>query len=50
MSYFSELPKGNVRISAAGKIMGAPQANSVIEAGCDYAIMGRSPATISPNA
>lgn len=42
MSYFTELPRGNVRIGAAGKIMGAPQANAVLEAGCDYAIIGRA--------
>jgi 2,4-dienoyl-CoA reductase-like NADH-dependent reductase (Old Yellow Enzyme family) len=42
MSYFTELPRGQVRIGAAGKIMGAPQANAVLEAGCDYAIIGRA--------
>jgi 2,4-dienoyl-CoA reductase-like NADH-dependent reductase (Old Yellow Enzyme family) len=42
MSYFTELPRGQVRIGAAGKIMGASQANAVLEAGCDYAIIGRA--------
>jgi hypothetical protein len=43
------LLQDNVAPGVTGKIMGAPQANAVIEAGCDCAIMGRSSATISPN-
>jgi len=43
------LPPDNAALRAAGKIMGAP-GHSVIEAGRDYAILGRSSATISPNA
>jgi 2,4-dienoyl-CoA reductase-like NADH-dependent reductase (Old Yellow Enzyme family) len=42
MSYFTDLPRGQVRIGAAGKIMGASQANAVLEAGCDHAIIGRA--------
>jgi 2,4-dienoyl-CoA reductase-like NADH-dependent reductase (Old Yellow Enzyme family) len=42
MSYFTDLPRGQVRIGAAGKIMGASQASAVLEAGCDYAIIGRA--------
>jgi 2,4-dienoyl-CoA reductase-like NADH-dependent reductase (Old Yellow Enzyme family) len=42
MSYFTELPRGNVRLGAAGKIMGAKDAQAVIEAGCDYVLIGRA--------
>jgi 2,4-dienoyl-CoA reductase-like NADH-dependent reductase (Old Yellow Enzyme family) len=42
MSYFTELPRGNVRLGAAGKVMGAEQAASVLEAGCDYVLIGRA--------
>jgi 2,4-dienoyl-CoA reductase-like NADH-dependent reductase (Old Yellow Enzyme family) len=41
MSYFTELPRGGVRLGAAGKIMGAADAMKVIEAGCDYVLIGR---------
>lgn len=42
MSYFTELPRGSVRLGAAGKIMSTEEAASVIEAGCDFAIVGRA--------
>src|SRR5262249_34674937 len=42
MSYFTELPRGNVRLGAAGKIMGAKDAQAVVEAGCDYVLIGRA--------
>jgi 2,4-dienoyl-CoA reductase-like NADH-dependent reductase (Old Yellow Enzyme family) len=42
MSYFTELPRGHVRLGAAGKITGAEQARSVLQSGCDYAIIGRA--------
>jgi len=42
MSYFTDLPRGNVRLGAAGKIAGATDAQTVIERGCDYAIIGRA--------
>ncbi len=41
MSYFTELPRGKVALGAAGKIMGAADAVKVIEAGCDYVLIGR---------
>lgn len=41
MSYFTELPRGEVRLGAAGKIMSAADAVKVIEAGCDYVLIGR---------
>ena len=41
MSYFTELPRGNVRLGAAGKITSAEAAASVIDAGCDFVLIGR---------
>ncbi|BCG04933.1 NADH-dependent flavin oxidoreductase (plasmid) [Paraburkholderia sp. PGU19] len=42
LSYFTELPRGNVRLGAAGKVMSAALAASVIEAGCDFVTIGRA--------
>ncbi|WP_176599172.1 MULTISPECIES: NADH:flavin oxidoreductase [Sphingobium] len=42
LSYFTDLPRGNVRLGAAGKIMDAATAASVIEAGCDFVTIGRA--------
>ena len=42
MSVFTELKRGDVRLGAAGKIMGAQDAAEVIEAGCDFAVIGRA--------
>jgi 2,4-dienoyl-CoA reductase-like NADH-dependent reductase (Old Yellow Enzyme family) len=42
MSYFTELPRGHVRLGAAGKIMGATDAAVVLEGGCDYVLIGRA--------
>lgn len=42
MSWFTDLPRGNVRLGAAGKVMSAHDARSVIDAGCDYVIVGRA--------
>ncbi|ABS64301.1 NADH:flavin oxidoreductase/NADH oxidase [Parvibaculum lavamentivorans DS-1] len=42
MSLFTDLPRGPVRLGAAGKIMTAQDAAEVIEAGCDFAIIGRA--------
>lgn len=42
MSYFTDLPRGNVRLGAAGKIMTAQAALGVLEAGCDFAVIGRA--------
>ncbi len=41
MSYFTELPRGPVKLGAAGKITGADDAVKVVEAGCDYVLIGR---------
>jgi 2,4-dienoyl-CoA reductase-like NADH-dependent reductase (Old Yellow Enzyme family) len=42
MSYFTELPRGNVRLGAAGNVLDAQAAHAVIEAGCDYVSIGRA--------
>lgn len=42
MSVFTELPRGNVRLGAAGKVMTGPQAQAVLDAGCDFVVIGRA--------
>lgn len=42
MSFFTDLPRGAVRLGAAGKVMSARQALAVLEAGCDYVLIGRA--------
>ena len=42
LSYFTELPRGNVRLGAAGKVMGAQSAAALIGAGCDFVVIGRA--------
>lgn len=42
LSYFTELDRGRVRLGAAGKIMDGETAASVIEAGCDFVMIGRA--------
>jgi 2,4-dienoyl-CoA reductase-like NADH-dependent reductase (Old Yellow Enzyme family) len=42
MRYFTDLPRGNVRLGVAGKIMSAKAAVEVLEAGCDFALIGRA--------
>jgi 2,4-dienoyl-CoA reductase-like NADH-dependent reductase (Old Yellow Enzyme family) len=42
MSVFTELPRGTVRLGVAGKIRNAEDAVAVIDAGCDYALIGRA--------
>lgn len=41
-SYFTELPRGNVRLGAAGKIMSAADAQHVLDAGFDFVTLGRA--------
>jgi 2,4-dienoyl-CoA reductase-like NADH-dependent reductase (Old Yellow Enzyme family) len=41
MSYFTELPRAQVRLGVAGKIMSAEQARQVLADGADYALIGR---------
>jgi 2,4-dienoyl-CoA reductase-like NADH-dependent reductase (Old Yellow Enzyme family) len=42
MSYFTELPRGGVRLGAAGKVTSAERAASVLDAGCDFVLAGRA--------
>lgn len=42
LSYFTDLPRGNVKLGAAGKIMDVATAASIIEAGCDFVTIGRA--------
>lgn len=42
MSYFAELPRGNVKLGAAGKIAGAKDAHAALANGCDFAVIGRA--------
>jgi 2,4-dienoyl-CoA reductase-like NADH-dependent reductase (Old Yellow Enzyme family) len=42
MSVFAELPRGEVRLGVAGKIRDAKDVEAVIDAGCDYALIGRA--------
>lgn len=42
MSWFTDLPRGDVRLGAAGKIRSAERAAWVVEAGCDFAMIGRA--------
>ena len=42
MSYFTDLDRGSVRLGAAGKIMTGAQANSVLNAGVDFVVIGRA--------
>jgi 2,4-dienoyl-CoA reductase-like NADH-dependent reductase (Old Yellow Enzyme family) len=42
LSYFTELPRGHVRVGAAGKVMGGRTADELIGAGCDFVVIGRA--------
>jgi 2,4-dienoyl-CoA reductase-like NADH-dependent reductase (Old Yellow Enzyme family) len=42
MSVFTDLPRGHVRLGAAGKVMTGPQAQAVLDAGCDFVVIGRA--------
>lgn len=42
MSWFTDLPRGGVRLGAAGKVMSAADAAWVVEQGCDFAVIGRA--------
>lgn len=41
-SYFTELPRGGVRLGAAGKIAGGADVRALLDAGHDFAIVGRA--------
>ena len=42
MSYFTDLPRGNVRLGCAGKIMTPDDARACLERGMDYVLLGRA--------
>ena len=42
VSFFTDLPRGNVRLGAAGKVMDAGDAAWVLDSGCDFAVIGRA--------
>ena len=42
MSCFAELPRGGVRLGAAGKVTSAESATWVLDAGCDFVLVGRA--------
>jgi 2,4-dienoyl-CoA reductase-like NADH-dependent reductase (Old Yellow Enzyme family) len=42
MSYFAELPRGNVRLGVAGKIVSGTDAAKALANGADFAIVGRA--------
>lgn len=42
LSCFMDLPRGKVRLGAAGKVMNGRTAAEVIEAGCDFVSIGRA--------
>ena len=41
-SYFAELPRGDVRLGAAGKIAGGADVRALLDAGYDFAVIGRA--------
>ena len=42
LSWFTDLDRGEVRLGAAGKIMSGPDALACLEAGADFAVIGRA--------
>jgi 2,4-dienoyl-CoA reductase-like NADH-dependent reductase (Old Yellow Enzyme family) len=42
MSYFTDLPRGDVRLGVAGKIMSAADARAMLDAGADFVLLGRA--------
>ena len=42
LDYFTDLPRGAVKLGAAGKIMSGSDARAVLSAGCDFAVIGRA--------
>lgn len=42
LHHFTEIPRGKVRLGAAGKIMDGETACWVLEQGCDFALLGRA--------
>lgn len=42
LSYFTRLPRGNVKIGGAGKIMSGLDAQRALEARCDFVVIGKA--------
>ena len=42
MSYFTDLPRGDVRLGVAGKLMSAADAQAMLDAGADFVLLGRA--------
>jgi len=42
VSYFTALPRGAVRVGAAGKVMTGAAASDLLAAGCDFVVIGRA--------
>jgi 2,4-dienoyl-CoA reductase-like NADH-dependent reductase (Old Yellow Enzyme family) len=42
MSYFTDLPRGQVRLGCAGKVMTPDDARACLERGMDYVLLGRA--------
>ena len=42
MSWFTDLPRGDVRLGVAGKIMSAADARAMLDAGADFVLLGRA--------
>jgi 2,4-dienoyl-CoA reductase-like NADH-dependent reductase (Old Yellow Enzyme family) len=42
MSYFTDLPRGDVRLGVAGKIVSAADARAMLDAGADFVLLGRA--------
>jgi len=41
MGYFTDIPRGSVKLGAAGKIYNAADVRAVFDQGCDFALIGR---------
>ena len=42
MSHFTDLPRGEVRLGVAGKLMSAADARAMLDAGADFVLLGRA--------
>ncbi|HEY0437247.1 MAG TPA: hypothetical protein VGC92_11430, partial [Phenylobacterium sp.] len=42
MAWFTDLPRGNVRLGCAGKIMTPDDARACLERGMDFVLLGRA--------
>jgi 2,4-dienoyl-CoA reductase-like NADH-dependent reductase (Old Yellow Enzyme family) len=42
MSFFTDLPRGDVRLGVAGKLMSAADARAMLDAGADFVLLGRA--------